>query len=102
MAVELRNLLGSGLELKKNLPATLLFDYPTLDAVVDYLAREVLGWEKPASEAPPPTPAKIPSRSRISKVCRTKTPKYCCCGSWNPTIIRGTGENILTSLNSEP
>ena len=50
MAVELRNLLGSGLELKKNLPATLLFDYPTLDAVVDYLAREVLGWEKPASE----------------------------------------------------
>ena len=50
MAVELRNLLGSGLGLKKNLPATLLFDYPTLDAVVDYLAREVLGWEKPASE----------------------------------------------------
>jgi len=51
MAVELRNLLGSGLGLKKNLPATLLFDYPTLDALVDYLAREVLDWEKPASES---------------------------------------------------
>ncbi len=50
MAVELRNLLGSGLGLKKNLPATLLFDYPTLDGLIDYLAREVLGWENPASE----------------------------------------------------
>jgi hypothetical protein len=51
MAVELRNLLGAGLEWKKNLPATLLFDYPSLEAVVDYLAREVLGWEKLSSES---------------------------------------------------
>jgi acyl carrier protein len=42
MAVELRNLLGSGLGLKRSLPATLVFDYPTVEAIADYLAKEVL------------------------------------------------------------
>jgi len=50
MAVELRNLLGS-LEPGRPLPATLLFDYPSVGAVADYLGREILGWEAPA-EAP--------------------------------------------------
>jgi acyl transferase domain-containing protein/NADPH:quinone reductase-like Zn-dependent oxidoreductase/acyl carrier protein len=45
LAVELRNLLGTGLELKKSLPATLLFDYPTIRNVADYLFREVLAPE---------------------------------------------------------
>jgi acyl carrier protein len=40
MAVELRNLLGSSLGLKKALPATLVFDYPTIEAMTDYLGRE--------------------------------------------------------------
>jgi NADPH:quinone reductase-like Zn-dependent oxidoreductase/SAM-dependent methyltransferase/acyl carrier protein len=43
MAVELRNQLGTGLGLKRALPATLVFDYPTIAAITDYLAREVLG-----------------------------------------------------------
>ena len=45
MAVELRNVLGKGLDLKRALPATLLFDYPTVTAVADYLAQDVLAFE---------------------------------------------------------
>ncbi len=40
IAVELRNLLGSSL--KAELPATLLFDYPTITALANYLFSEVL------------------------------------------------------------
>lgn len=51
MAVELRNLIGSGLGLPRSLPATLLFDYPSIAAVADYLASEVFKWEEaPESE----------------------------------------------------
>jgi len=52
MAVELRNRLGAGLGLKRALSATLLFDYPTLAAVADYLGRDVLGWTEDESAAP--------------------------------------------------
>jgi acyl carrier protein len=41
MAVELRNLLGAGLGLQRSLPATLVFDYPSIADLTDYLAREV-------------------------------------------------------------
>src|SRR5206468_45450 len=41
-AVDLRNLLSRGLELKRALPATLVYDYPTVEAIADYLAREAL------------------------------------------------------------
>jgi hypothetical protein len=40
MAVELRNALSALLE--RSLPATLLFDYPTIDGIAHYLAGEVL------------------------------------------------------------
>jgi SAM-dependent methyltransferase/acyl carrier protein len=40
MAIELRNALGAGV--KRTLPATLLFNYPTIDALSQYLCREVL------------------------------------------------------------
>ena len=50
MAVELRSLLGSGLNLTRNLPATLVFDYPTLAALTSYLAKEVFGWHEAAQQ----------------------------------------------------
>jgi acyl transferase domain-containing protein/SAM-dependent methyltransferase/acyl carrier protein len=40
MAVELRNRLATGLGLARTLPATLVFDHPTIEAIADYLARE--------------------------------------------------------------
>jgi acyl transferase domain-containing protein/NAD(P)-dependent dehydrogenase (short-subunit alcohol dehydrogenase family)/phospholipid N-methyltransferase len=49
MAVELRNLLGTALGLKRPLPVTLVFDYPTVEAITDYLAKEALGLETPAA-----------------------------------------------------
>ena len=42
MALELRNLLGTGLGLERTLPATLLFNYPTISALAEYLAKQVL------------------------------------------------------------
>jgi hypothetical protein len=52
MAVELRNRLGAGLELARKLPATLVFDYPTVAALVEYLGRD----ETPADSAPATPP----------------------------------------------
>jgi NAD(P)-dependent dehydrogenase (short-subunit alcohol dehydrogenase family)/acyl carrier protein len=43
MAVELRNLLSTAMALKRPLPVTLVYDYPTVMAVSDYLAAEVPG-----------------------------------------------------------
>lgn len=37
MAVELRNAIDTGLGMDGNLPATLIFDYPTVEAIVNYL-----------------------------------------------------------------
>jgi SAM-dependent methyltransferase len=43
MAVEVRNRLASALELAEPLPATLLFEHPSIDALAVYLERDVLG-----------------------------------------------------------
>jgi acyl transferase domain-containing protein/acyl carrier protein len=45
MSVELRNALANSL--KRSLPATLLFDYPTLESLVRYLAKDILMLELP-------------------------------------------------------
>jgi acyl carrier protein len=45
MAVELRNMLSNSLKLERNLPATLVFDYPTINALTDYLAQDILKLE---------------------------------------------------------
>jgi acyl carrier protein len=53
LAVELRNTLGTALG--RSQPATLLFDYPTIDALTDYLLNDVLelGAETPVAEGAP-------------------------------------------------
>jgi len=43
MAVELRNVLKADLALEGGLPATLVFDYPTVEAIAIYLGQTVLG-----------------------------------------------------------
>ena len=55
MAVELRNALANAVG--RNLPATLLFDYPTVDSLTRYLSPIVLGLEESPAE---------PSRSLFS------------------------------------
>ena len=56
MAVELRNRLGTALALARSLPATLVFDYPTLEALATILDREVV-----------PAPAREPTGSRARR-----------------------------------
>jgi acyl carrier protein len=51
MAVELRNIVRTGLDLSVSLPSTLVFDYPTVDALARHLAGEVLGWGGAGPEA---------------------------------------------------
>ncbi len=46
MALELRNVLGTSME--KSLPATLLFDHPTVEALTDYLATQILCFQPPS------------------------------------------------------
>jgi acyl transferase domain-containing protein/NADPH:quinone reductase-like Zn-dependent oxidoreductase/SAM-dependent methyltransferase len=57
MAVELRNRLGTGLQLRRSLPATLVFDHPTLDALATYLAQAALPAAAAAGVEPPPIEA---------------------------------------------
>ncbi len=53
MALELRNLLGRGLRLHRSMPATLLYDYPTIAELAEYMAKEVLGWQGAESQHSP-------------------------------------------------
>ena len=75
MAVELRNRLGTGLALPRKLPATLVFDYPTIEAMADYLGREVLPQQdtreaskkqEAGSKTPEPTTAVVDTIEGLS------------------------------------
>jgi NADPH:quinone reductase-like Zn-dependent oxidoreductase/acyl carrier protein len=68
MAVELRNRLGTGLGLARNLPATLVFDYPTLEALAQYLEREVSPPDEadPAASAPPARTDRVEAIDELS------------------------------------
>ena len=59
MALELRKRLGAGLGLARPLPATLIFDHPSIDALARLLAREIAG-ERPGNGAAS-TPAAVPT-----------------------------------------
>ncbi len=48
MAVELRNLLATGLGMKESLPATLIFDYPNIEAIAKLLEKRVFGEKEKA------------------------------------------------------
>jgi len=52
MAVELRNMLGASLALARPLPATLLFDYPTVETLSEYLLTVLGVAAQPAAAAP--------------------------------------------------
>ncbi len=69
MAVELRNLLGAGLGLDKSLPATLVFDYPSVDELADFLAREVYALDVAMAAAPPTeTPDEAPHPDVLDRI----------------------------------
>jgi SAM-dependent methyltransferase len=57
MAVELRTVLGADLGLTHSLPATLIFDYPSIEDIARYLRGVMLLAEEPASIATAEPPA---------------------------------------------
>jgi polyketide synthase 12/myxalamid-type polyketide synthase MxaB len=57
LAVELRNALSRALGLPRPLPATLLFDYPTLAGLAEYITTTVIGAAPPGSPLPKPAAA---------------------------------------------
>jgi NAD(P)-dependent dehydrogenase (short-subunit alcohol dehydrogenase family)/acyl carrier protein len=59
LAVELRNTLSTALA--RPMPATLLFDYPTLDALTGYILKNALGVVDDEAPAHVPTPTLAPN-----------------------------------------
>jgi acyl transferase domain-containing protein len=64
MAVQLRNRLAAALHLAAPLPATLIFDHPTIDALAQYLERDVLGYRADAASTPAPNDADADAAAR--------------------------------------
>jgi acyl carrier protein len=67
MAVQLRNQLGNGLGLERPLPATLMFDYPTIDALAARLL-ELLDADAPAEAPAIPAPGTAAAAQRAKDV----------------------------------
>jgi SAM-dependent methyltransferase len=66
MAVELRGRLSRSLDLERKLPATLIFDYPTIEAITDFLLREALVIEEIESPSAPMAAPVVDSRASQS------------------------------------
>jgi SAM-dependent methyltransferase/acyl carrier protein len=64
MAVELRNVLRQGLALERKLPATLVFDHPTIAAIATYL-EPMLGGAVPAEAVEPGAEARPEARTAL-------------------------------------
>jgi acyl carrier protein len=62
MAVELRNVLSASIG--RPLPATLLFDYPTVDALAAFIGRDLLG----TAPAEAPVAAAVPADGVIDRI----------------------------------
>jgi acyl transferase domain-containing protein/SAM-dependent methyltransferase len=67
MAVQLRNQLGAGLTLSAPLPATVLFDYPTIDRLAARLVELLAQADRAGAPAPAPAPAEAPAPGAVGK-----------------------------------
>jgi acyl transferase domain-containing protein len=56
LAVELRNSVGAGLGLGQRLPATMVFDYPTIEAMAAYLVSQIFRERAVAQDTPEAPP----------------------------------------------
>jgi hypothetical protein len=63
MAVQLRNRLGRGLGLDKPLPATVMFDHPTIDALAAFLLERMA--PSAAAQAPAPAAPSMAAPARL-------------------------------------
>jgi malonyl CoA-acyl carrier protein transacylase len=52
MAVDFRSRLAARMALERALPATLIFDYPTIEAIAAYVTSDVLGLDEAVSDEP--------------------------------------------------
>jgi SAM-dependent methyltransferase len=71
MAIEFSGRLTKALHLEKPLPSTLVFDHPTLDALADYLEREVLRFTPAAETAESKTgepAARVANDARMDEI----------------------------------
>jgi len=60
MAVEFRNLLKTELGLERAVSATIVFDYPTVDALTEYVGCTLFGWpSQKAAPAPKAAPVEM-------------------------------------------
>ena len=59
MAVELRNNLAQSLQLTEILPATLMFDYPSIADIAAFLLEQSRRIARPAARPPPRRQAKL-------------------------------------------